>query len=72
MTTLELQGGWNILKGSLQQKWAVLTDDYLQLAEGRQVKLLGRIQKRTGETRVALDASIQEYGAAHTALFPVR
>ncbi len=64
MTTLEIKGDWNILKGSLKQKWANLTDDDLQLIEGKQDELLGRIQKRTGESREAVEAAIKEYRAA--------
>ncbi len=51
MNTLEIKGDWNITKGKLKQKWAKLTDDDLQYAEGKQEELVGRIQKRTGETR---------------------
>jgi uncharacterized protein YjbJ (UPF0337 family) len=53
MTTLEIKGDWNIIKGKLKQKWAHLTDDDLRNAEGKHDELLGRIQKRTGETREA-------------------
>lgn len=67
MTTLELKGDWNIIKGNLKQKWARLTEDDLQLIEGKQDELLGRIQKRTGETREAVEAAIQEYRAALSA-----
>jgi uncharacterized protein YjbJ (UPF0337 family) len=55
MTTLEIKGDWNITKGKLKQKWASLTDSDLQYAEGKQDELLGRIQKRTGETREAVE-----------------
>ena len=64
MTTLEIKGDWNIIKGNLKQKWATLTDDDLQYLEGQQDELLGRIQKRTGETREAVEDAIQEYRAA--------
>ena len=72
MTTLELKGDWNILKGSLKQKWAGLTDDDLQFIEARQDELLGRIQKRTGESRETVVSTINAYRAALSALFPVR
>jgi uncharacterized protein YjbJ (UPF0337 family) len=52
MTKLEIKGDWNIIKGTLKQKWAKLTDDDLH-------ELLGRIQKRTGETREAVEKAIQ-------------
>ena len=64
MTTLEIKGDWNIIKGSLKQKWAKLTDDDLQFIEGKQDEMLGRIQKRTGETREAVETAIKEYRAA--------
>ncbi|MFZ4764358.1 MAG: CsbD family protein [Roseimicrobium sp.] len=63
MTTLEIKGDWNIVKGQLKQKWAKLTDDDLQYIEGRQDELLGRIQKRTGESREAVEEAIQNFRA---------
>ena len=60
MTTLEIKGDWNIIQGKLKQKWAKLTDDDLQYAAGKQEELLGRIQKRTGETREAVEKAIKE------------
>jgi len=64
MTTLEIKGDWNITKGKLKQKWAHLTDDDLQFAEGKVEELIGRIQKRTGATREVIEKAIHESGAA--------
>jgi uncharacterized protein YjbJ (UPF0337 family) len=60
MTTLEIKGDWNIIKGKLKQKWARLTDDDLRYIEGDYDQLLGRIQKRTGERREAIEKAIKE------------
>jgi uncharacterized protein YjbJ (UPF0337 family) len=60
MNKLELKGDWNITKGKLKQKWAKLTDDDLQYEEGKHDELLGRIQKRTGETREAVEKAIKD------------
>ena len=60
MTKLEIKGDWNITKGKLKQKWAQLTDDDLQFVEGKQEELLGRIQKRTGETREAIEKVLND------------
>jgi uncharacterized protein YjbJ (UPF0337 family) len=60
MTTLEIKGDWNITKGKLKEKWAKLTDSDLLYAEGKQDELIGRIQKRTGETREAIEKAVQE------------
>lgn len=67
MTTLEIKGDWNIIKGSLKQKWARLTEDDLQFIEGQQDELLGRIQRRTGESREAIETAIKEYRDALSA-----
>ncbi|WP_346238391.1 CsbD family protein [Niabella insulamsoli] len=47
----KVKGNWNIVKGSLKQKWADLTDDDLLYEEGKEEEVVGRIQKRTGETK---------------------
>jgi uncharacterized protein YjbJ (UPF0337 family) len=60
MTTLKIKGDWNIVKGTLKQKWANLTDDDLKFLEGKEDELLGRIQKRTGETREAVEKAIEK------------
>jgi uncharacterized protein YjbJ (UPF0337 family) len=59
MNTLEVKGDWNITKGKLKQKWATLTDDDLRYVEGRIEELYGRIQKRTGESRAAVEKAIK-------------
>ena len=64
MNTLEIKGDWNITKGKLIQKWAKLTDNDLDYAEGQQEELVGRIQKLTGETREVVENAIKEYSAA--------
>jgi len=60
MNTLEIKGDWNITKGKLKQKWAQLTDDDLQYVDGQMEELYGRIQKRTGQTREAVEKAIKE------------
>ena len=64
MNTIEIKGDWNIIKGKLKQKWAKLTDDDLQYVAGKQEELLGRIQKRTGENREAVEKALKESAAA--------
>lgn len=54
MTTLELRGNWNNIKGKLKQKYAKLTDDDLLYVEGKEEELLGRLQKHLGKTKEEL------------------
>ena len=51
MTTLQIKGNWNEIKGKLKQKYAQLTDDDLTFAEGKEDELLGRLQQRLGKTK---------------------
>ena len=61
MNTLGTKGDWNIIKGKLKQKWGKLTDDDLQYVDGKNDELLGRIQKRTGETREAIEKTFKDF-----------
>lgn len=60
MNKLQLKGNWNIAKGKLKQRWADLTDEDLTFIEGKEDELIGRIQKRTGETREAIEDALAE------------
>jgi uncharacterized protein YjbJ (UPF0337 family) len=60
MNKLEMKGNWNITKGRLKQKWGNLTDDDLDVASGNVDELVGRIQKRTGERREAIERALED------------
>jgi len=51
----KIKGNWNKMKGNLKQKWAELTDDDLMYEEGKEDELVGRIQKKTGETKESIN-----------------
>jgi len=53
-----LKGNWNVIKGSLKQKYAELTDDDLVYEEGKEDELLGRLQKKVGDTKENLKSFI--------------
>ncbi len=60
MSTLQLKANWNIAKGKLKQKFALLTDDDLQFTEGKEDELIGRIQKRTGMAKDKVQETVEE------------
>lgn len=60
MDKLEIKGDWNEKKGKLKQKYADLTDDDLAYAEGKEEELVGRIQKKTGQSRDEVKKEIRE------------
>jgi uncharacterized protein YjbJ (UPF0337 family) len=51
MDKLRFKGNWNEVKGKVKQRWGDLTDDDLTFQEGKEDELIGRIQRRTGESR---------------------
>lgn len=57
---LKLKGNWNEVKGKIKQQYADLTDDDLLYEEGKDDELIGRIQKKTGETKEAVKDWIEK------------
>lgn len=60
MNKLEIKGTWNETKGKLKQKYADLTDDDLLFEEGKEDELLGRLQKKTGQTKEQIRDAISK------------
>jgi uncharacterized protein YjbJ (UPF0337 family) len=58
-TKLQIKGNWNEVKGKLKQKYGQLTDDDLTFAEGKDDELLGRLQKRLGESKENIRKAIE-------------
>lgn len=48
MNTDELKGTWKNLRGIAKEKWGRLTDNDLDVSEGKHDQLVGRIQERCG------------------------
>jgi len=55
-----LEGKWHTIRGKLKTKWAKLTDDDLLHVDGGIEQLVGRIQRRTGESREAIEHFIDQ------------
>ncbi len=51
MNKLQFKGEWHELKGRLRQKFADLTDNDLDFAEGQEKELLGHLQKTLGKSQ---------------------
>lgn len=56
----KIKGNWNVIKGNLKQQWADLTDDDLLYEEGKEDEVLGKIQKKTGQTKEAINDFIDK------------
>jgi uncharacterized protein YjbJ (UPF0337 family) len=56
-----IEGNWGEMKGSIRQKWGLLTDlDYLQIA-GNRDKFIERLQERYGHTREEVEEELNEW-----------
>jgi uncharacterized protein YjbJ (UPF0337 family) len=60
MDKLSIKGNWNEVAGKLKQKYADLTDDDLLFIEGKEEELLGRLQKKLGNTKEEIRALIEK------------
>jgi uncharacterized protein YjbJ (UPF0337 family) len=61
MVTQEtLQGNWNEIKGMLRKRWGQLTDNDLAQYQGNVEELAGLIQRKTGESREAIENYLSE------------
>lgn len=60
ITRDELQGSWTQLKGQIRERWGQITDDELQQVHGNAEELLGFLQKKTGESRQALESFFRD------------
>jgi uncharacterized protein YjbJ (UPF0337 family) len=50
-----LEGKWHTIRGKLKGKWGKLTEDDLAMVDGGIEALIGRIQRRTGESREVIE-----------------
>ncbi|HEV7278591.1 MAG TPA: CsbD family protein [Pirellulaceae bacterium] len=60
MNEQTLQGHWNEIKGGVQKKWGQITEDDLRMAQGDVDRLIGTIQRKTGEGREAIMKFMEE------------
>jgi uncharacterized protein YjbJ (UPF0337 family) len=53
-----VQGNWKQFKGQVRQTWGKLTDDDLEVIEGKRTELAGRLQSRYGYAKDEADRNI--------------
>ncbi|NND08381.1 MAG: CsbD family protein [Saprospiraceae bacterium] len=56
--TEKLKGNWNVIKGKSKQEFANITDDDQTYEGGQEEEFLGRLQRKTGESKVKLKSFI--------------
>jgi uncharacterized protein YjbJ (UPF0337 family) len=66
MNADQLKGKWMQLKGSVKTKWGKLTDDDLDVINGQQDVLIGKIQERYGIAKEEAQRQVKEWNEAST------
>jgi len=56
----KVKGNWNVVKGKLKQQYGDLTDNDLIYEDGKEDEMLGRLQKKTGETKESIKEFIDK------------
>ncbi|QJR81212.1 CsbD family protein [Alteromonas pelagimontana] len=61
MNSDRMKGNWKELKGNVQQKWGKLTDDDLDVIDGKRTELVGKIQQKYGKSREEAEKEVDEH-----------
>jgi uncharacterized protein YjbJ (UPF0337 family) len=57
----QVKGQWKQLKGKALEQWGKLTDDDLDVIDGKREQLAGRIQERYGVTREEAEKQVEQW-----------
>jgi uncharacterized protein YjbJ (UPF0337 family) len=60
----QVEGKWKQYKGQVKAKWGKLTDDDLDVIDGRRQQLVGKIQEHYGLAREAAEKQADEFVTA--------
>jgi len=61
MNSDQMEGKWKQMKGSVKEKWGKLTDDDIDVINGRQDQLIGKIQERYGIAKEEARNQVDEW-----------
>jgi uncharacterized protein YjbJ (UPF0337 family) len=61
LTTPELKGRTGPSEGTVKEKWEKLTDDDLDVIEGKRDQLIGRLQERYGYSKDQAEKELKSW-----------
>lgn len=56
-----VEGNWKQFKGKVKTQWGKLTDDHLDMIDGKRVELSGKIQEAYGITKDEAEQQIKHF-----------
>lgn len=57
----QVKGNWAQVKGKAQQQWGKLTNDDLDVIEGRREEFVGRVQERYGIAKEEAEKQVDDF-----------
>ena len=57
----QVEGKWKQYKGQAKEKWGKLTDDDLDVIDGKRQQIVGKIQERYGISREVAEQQADEF-----------
>ena len=57
----QIKGKWKELKGQAKVQWGKLTDDELDMAEGRRDQLVGKLQQKYGLAKEEAERQLDDW-----------
>lgn len=57
----QIEGKWKEIKGQAKQKWGKLTNDDLDVIDGKREELVGRVQNRYGMAKEEAEKQVKEF-----------
>ncbi len=64
MNSDTFEGKWKQVRGAAKEQWGKLTDDDLDVIDGKREQLVGKIQERYGVARNAAEKQVEEWDKA--------
>ena len=61
MNSDQLQGKWKQLKGSVKERWGKLTDDDVNVINGQNDQLVGKIQEKYGIAKEEAQRQVEDW-----------
>jgi uncharacterized protein YjbJ (UPF0337 family) len=57
----QVEGNWKKFKGQVKQRWGKLTDDDLDVIDGKREELVGRLQHLYGNRREDIEREVDDW-----------
>ena len=60
-----MKGNWKQFTGKVKEQWGKLTNDDLDVIDGKREQFIGKLQEREGVVREVAEKQLKEWQARH-------